>query len=136
MKAVPRVRIPVLPPLNTCMRKAVLILGLLFWVATTNTVLAQEENKPTVPLVNLPVMLDCGPAEVIAEMLIEYEEVPVAQATVMWRIPSGEYLSGPMTIFAHPENKTVSFVIDISNGYACIAFPGKDFGPYLQGTKT
>jgi len=118
------------------MKKAAFITGLLFWVATSLTVFAQEDSQPTQPMVNLPIMLDCGPAEVIAEMLIGYEEIPVAQAEVIWRIPSGEFRSGPMTIFAHPEKRTVSFVIDIGNSFACIAFPGNNFGPYAEGTKT
>ena len=118
------------------MRKAALIAGLLYWVATSISVLAQEESQPKQPMVNLPVMLDCGPMEVIAKMLVDYKEVPVAQADVIWKIPNGEYLSGPMTIFANPEDGTVSFVIEIGQGFACIAFPGKRFGPYIQGTKT
>ena len=114
------------------MRKAALITGLLFWVATSFTVLAQEKSND---LVQLPILLDCGPADKIAEMLVGYKEIPIAIADVMWRLPSGDYLLGSMTVFASPDSKTVSFVVqpkDVDD-FACIAFPGNNFQPYNNG---
>ena len=115
------------------MKKAALIAGLLFWVATSITVFAQEKDPE---IVQLPIMLDCGHVDKIAEMLVEYQEVPVAKATVIWRVPNGEFLTGPLTIFAHPEKRTISMVIQPSEDFACIAFPGNNFGPYVEGKKT
>ena len=134
MKAVPRVRIPVLPPLNTFMKRAALIVGLLFWVATSLTVFAQEKEDPEI--VQLPIMVDCGHVDTIAEMLAGYQEVPVAKAIVMWRLPNGEFLTGPLTIFAHPTDRTISMVIQPTEDFACIAFPGNNFGPYVEGEET
>jgi hypothetical protein len=115
------------------MKKAALITGLLFWVATSFTVFAQESTDP---LVQLPIMVDCGPTQQIDKILEGYEEVPVAKADVMWRLPSGDFLSGPLTIFAHPEKRTISMVIQPSEDFACIAFPGNNFGPYADGKET
>ena len=114
------------------MKRAALILGLLFWVATFTSSSAQERPG----IVQLPIFLDCGPTETIAQMVIDYEEVPVAQAEVLWRVPTGEFLSGPMTIFAHPEKRTISIVIQPTEDFACIAFPGNNFGPYVEGKRT
>ena len=116
------------------MKRATFILGLLFWVATFTSSSAQEKERPGI--VQLPILLDCGPTETIAQMVIDYEEIPVAQAEVLWRVPSGEFLSGPMTIFAHPETRTISIVIQPTEEFACIVFPGNNFGPYAQGKKT
>jgi hypothetical protein len=115
------------------MKRATFILGLLFWVATSFTVFAQESTDP---LVQLPIMVDCGPTQQIDKMLEGYEEIPVAQADVMWRLPSGEFLKGPMTIFANPKQFTISIVIYPAEEFACIAFPGNNFGPYVEGKKT
>jgi len=114
------------------MRKAALIAGLLFWVAISITAFAQEKKD----LIQLPILLDCGPVEKIAEMLVEYEEVPIASASVVWRLPSGEFIKGPMTIFAHPTDFTISIVIQPTENFACLAFPGNDFGPYTKGERT
>ena len=114
------------------MKRAALITGLLFWVATSITVFAQERKG----LVQLPILLDCGPTETIAEMLVDFQEVPVAKATVVWRLPTGEFIKGPMTIFAHPTNYTISLVIQPTENFACLAFPGENFGPYVEGEKT
>ena len=115
------------------MRKAALITGLLFWVATSVAVLAQEKDPE---IVQLPIMVDCGHVDKIAEMLIEYQEVPVAKAYVMWRLPSGEFMTGPLTIFAHPTDRTISMVIQPTEDFACITFPGNNFGPYVEDEET
>lgn len=118
------------------MKKAALILGLLFWVATSITVFAQEEQEQKSKLVQLPILLDCGSIQTISEMLVEYREIPIAQANVMWRLPDGKFLEGPMTIFAHPTDLTISIVIQPSAEFGCIAFPGKDFRPFgSNGTR-
>jgi hypothetical protein len=118
------------------MKRAALILGLLFWVATSITVFAQEEQEQKSKLVQLPILLDCGPIQAISELLVEYREIPIAQANVMWQLPSGQLLEGPMTIFAHPTNFTISIVIQATEDFGCIAFPGKDFRPFVSnGTK-
>ena len=115
------------------MTKAALITGLLFWVATSVAVFAQEKEPE---IVQLPIMLDCGHIDKISEMLVEYQEVPVAKATVIWRLPNGEFLTGPLTIFAHPTDRTISMVIQPTEDFACIAFPGNNFGPYVEGEET
>ena len=117
------------------MRKAALITGLLFWVATSFTVLAQEKSRD---LVQLPILLDCGPADKIAEMIVEYQEIPFAKASVIWRLPSGDFFAGYMTVFVSPDRQTVSFVVypDGQENFACMAFPGNNFGPVISGEKT
>jgi hypothetical protein len=118
------------------MKKAALILGLLFWVAASITVFAQEEQEQKSKLVQLPILLDCGSIQTISEMLVEYREIPIAQANVMWRLPDGKFLEGPMTIFAHPTDLTISIVIQPSAEFGCIAFVGKDFRPFdSNGTR-
>jgi hypothetical protein len=118
------------------MKRATLIAGLLFWVATSFTVFAQEEQEQKSKLVQLPILLDCGSIQAISELLVEYQEIPIAEANVMWRLPSGQYLEGPMTIFVHPTDLTISIVIQATEDFGCIAFPGKDFRPYTSGKKT
>lgn len=134
MKAVPRVRIPVLPPLNIIMMKKVapFILGLLFWVTTSLVVFAQEK-KPN--LIQLPIMVECGTVNDIASILREYQEIPTAEAIVTWILPNGQFLQGPMTIWINPDSRTMSITIQPSDDFVCMAFPGVEFGPYIKDGK-
>jgi len=111
------------------MKKAALIIGLLFWVATSVAGFAQEKNTN---LVQLPVMVECGPVDEIANILKKYKEIPTAKAIVTWILPSGQYMQGPMTIWINPDTRTVSIVIQPNEGFACLAFPGNDFGPFIS----
>lgn len=116
------------------MKRAALIIGLLFWVVTSISVLAQESTeRKTVPL---PILIDCGSVEEISIILKDFQEMPVAQGKAVWKIPNGQYLEGPMTIWINPTTLTFSITIQPSEETACIILPGAGFTPYNTGTKT
>jgi hypothetical protein len=94
---------------------------------------AQETPTPQVPLdegvMKLPIMVDCGPAQVVEKLLRSHGEIPTAQALVTWSLPNGQFLRGPMVIWANPETFSVSIVIMPAVDFACIVMPGANFGP-------
>ena len=117
------------------MKKAALILGLLFWVATSITVFAQE-RPPSDKFTSLPIMVDCGTTEDVSALLKAYGEIPTATSFVQWQIPNGGTLSGPMILWINPETFTMTVTIQPVEGFVCMLLPGKQFAPFLQGNKT
>jgi len=121
------------------MKNIVYILGLLCSVAFAGGLItgtsAFGQEKPN-QMVQLPIMIDCGPVEEVGKILQKYKELPTAKAMVTWRLPSGQYLSGPMTIWVNPETRTTSITIEPTEGFACVVMPGTDFGPFMQGSAT
>lgn len=119
------------------MQKTILM-GFLFWLLSATTVFAQPEAQtpratPQVPndgIVNLPVMLDCGPITSIMEILQNYKEVPTATGDASWRIPNGQMLKGRMVIWINPDTKSFSITIQPSEEMACIFLPGMNFAPF------
>lgn len=96
-------------------------------------VVAQEaptpQQDPSQGIMKLPIMVDCGPREVVEKLLRDHGEIPTAQALVTWSLPSGQYLRGPMVIWANPKTFTVSIVIMPAIDFACIVMPGANFSP-------
>jgi hypothetical protein len=118
------------------MQKTILI-GFLFWLLSATTVFAQPEATPSptpqVPndgIVNLPVMLDCGPIASIMEILQNYKELPTATGDASWRIPNGQMLKGRMVIWINPQTKSFSITIQPNEDMACIFLPGMNFAPF------
>jgi len=117
------------------MKRTALIIGLLFWVATSITVFAQENQSPQ-NIIPLPIVIDCGSKQEIAKILIEYKEIAVAQGNATWKIPNGQYLQGPMTVWINPQTFTFSITIEPTSETACIVMPGTNFQPVVQGKTT
>jgi|TARA_B110000285_G_scaffold143021_1_gene159824 hypothetical protein len=96
-------------------------------------VVAQEaptpQQDPSQGIMKLPIMVDCGPREVVEKLLRDHGEIPTAQALVTWSLPNGQYLRGPMVIWANPKTFTVSIVIMPAIDFACIVMPGANFSP-------
>lgn len=121
--------------LNTSMKKATLLIGLLFWVTTSFTVFAQE-SPPSNKFNNLPMMVDCGTMEDVSALLQKHGEVPTASSMVQWQIPGGGTLSGPMILWVNPDTRTMTITIQPSEGFVCMLLPGTRFAPFIQGTAT
>lgn len=119
------------------MQKTILI-GVLVWLLSATTVFAQPEAQtpqtaPQVPnngIVNLPVMLDCGPITSIMEILANFKELPTATGDATWKIPNGQILKGKMVIWINPQTKSFSITIQPSSEMACIFLPGMNFAPF------
>ena len=117
------------------MKKATLLIGLLFWVTTSFTVFAQE-RPPSNKFNNLPMMVDCGTMEDVSALLQKHGEVPTASSMVQWQIPGGGTLSGPMILWVNPDTRTMTITIQPSEGFVCMLLPGTRFAPFIQGTAT
>ena len=117
------------------MKKAALLVGLLFWVATSFTVFAQE-RPPSNTFNSLPIMVDCGTMEDVSALLQKHGEVPTASSIVQWQIPGGGTLSGPMILWINPDTRTMTITIQPAEGFVCMLLPGTQFAPFLQGNKT
>ena len=100
---------------------------------------AQETPTPQVPLdegvMKLPILVDCGPRPVVEKLLKSHGEIPTAQALVTWSLPNGQFLRGPMVIWANPKTFSVSIVILPAADFACIVMPGANFGPVASEGK-
>ena len=117
------------------MKKATLLIGLLFWVTISFTVFAQESPLPN-KFNNLPIMVDCGTMEDVSALLQKHGEVPTASSMVQWQIPGGGTLSGPMILWVNPDTRTMTITIQPSEGFVCMLLPGTRFAPFIQGTAT
>ena len=109
------------------MKRATYIIGLLFWVASVFTVNAQEQ-KPS-NITPLPILIECGPVQEIESAPLNSNEVPVAEASVSWMIPSGQFITAPLVIWANPSTRSMSMILHVTPEMACLAFPGIEFGP-------
>lgn len=87
------------------------------------------QQQPNSQVMKLPILVDCGPAEVVEALLRNHGEIPTAQALVTWSLPNGQFLRGPMVIWANPKTFSVSIVIMPAVDFACIVMPGANFGP-------
>jgi hypothetical protein len=102
-----------------------------------STVVHAEQSTPpqgpgAEPSTILPIMVECGTPEVVGQMLVRYQEVPTAEGTATWRIPTGQLLTGPMVIWINPETKTYSITIQPSDDMVCVVLPGNGFGAWTS----
>lgn len=110
---------------------AILLSGAMFTQLTAQE--TQEtptpQQQPNAQVMKLPILVDCGPAEIVEALLRKHGEIPTAQALVTWGLPNGQFLRGPMVIWANPKTFSVSIVIMPAVDFACIVMPGANFGP-------
>jgi|TARA_B100001094_G_C18164476_1_gene791240 hypothetical protein len=94
------------------------------------------QQEPNQGVMKLPILVDCGPAPVVEKLLRDHGEIPTAQALVTWSLPNGQFLRGPMVIWANPITFSVSIVIMPAVDFACIVMPGANFGPVINEGKS
>jgi hypothetical protein len=113
-----------------------LLLGfLLVFVNFTNPALSQEQPQFQQGVMRLPIMVDCGPSEVMMKAIVtEYKELPFAQMLVSFTAPNGQVLSGWGKIWVNAETRTWSYVVTFPDSdQVCYFLGGKDFGPTDKG---
>jgi hypothetical protein len=106
----------------------------------TNTT---EEPAPTPPgppmppqgqYQTLPIMIDCGRYEDVVSIIIKAGEQPLAAGKILFKIPDGRAIEAILEMWANPETRTFTSVLRVTDEYACLVFPGKEFmGAPQQG---
>ena len=124
--------------ININMTKLALILGLVFWACFIPIKSLAQEHEVETPIVNLPILVDCGKKDSIAEITDRYEEIPFMEGIVAWRIPNGQMLEGPMHFYYNPKSGSFSIVVTPTNGddVACIFVMGRSLKPYVSRNET
>ena len=64
-------------------------------------------------VLNLPNMVDCGPPDVVLEIIRKYEEQPIATAESFVMHPDGTMYPGTMYFFGNIQERTYSIVVSI-----------------------
>ena len=123
--------------INISMKRLALILGLVFWACFYPLKSLAQENEVQPPIVNLPILIDCGTKEAIAEITDRYEEIPFMEGIIAWRIPSGHLLEGPMHFYYNPTSGSFSIVVTPSDeNLACVFVMGRSLKPYISRDQT
>lgn len=113
--------------------------GVIEALNTTTT----DEPAPTPGLPNippqgqyqtLPIMIDCGRYEDVVSIIIKAGEQPFAAGKILFKIPDGRAIEAVLELWANPETRTFTSVLKVTDEYACLVFPGKEFmGAPQQG---
>ena len=112
--------------------------------------IAEHESTPQTPtpetidpkifedMFRLPTFIDCGTPEVVMKMLVDYEEIPIAQGQTFTIRPDLQLQPGPFTLFVNPETGSFSFVVQFKPAdfgpIWCITQAGSNFGPTAKRT--
>lgn len=98
------------------------------------------EPTPGIPMppqgsyLTLPIMIDCGNYKDVIGIVIRAGEQPFAAGKVLFKIPDGRAIEATLELWANPETRSFTSVLKITEEYACLVFPGKDFqGAPQQG---
>lgn len=119
------------------MKRLALILGLVFWACFYPLKSLAQENEVDLPIVNLPILVDCGTKDAIEEITDRYEELPFMEGIVAWRIPSGQMLEGPMKFYYNPKSGSFSMVVTPDGeNVACVFVMGRSLKPYISRDQT
>lgn len=103
----------------------------------TTTPLPKDGPKPTpgMPIAKWPGLFDCGPTQVITDIIGKYEEVPFLQMNGVIQIPDGRTIPTGARIYFNPKTTTFSLVAHFQNGFSCIMFYGNSLAP-ITGQKS
>lgn len=131
---------------------ALLSLAIGLWVApatatggvigalNTNTTEEPAPTPPGLPMPpqgqyqTLPIMIDCGRYEDVVSIIIKAGEQPFAAGKILFKIPDGRAIEAILEMWANPETRTFTSVLKVTDEYACLVFPGKEFmGAPQQG---
>ena len=82
----------------------------------------------------LPIMIDCGRYEDVISIILKAGEQPFAAGKILFKIPDGRAIEAVLEMWANPETRTFTSVLKVTDEYACLVFPGKEFmGAPQQG---
>ena len=100
----------------------------------------QPDSKIFEDMFRLPSLIDCGPPEMVAKMMEDYKEVPVAEGNTFINRPDLMLQPGPFTLYVNPNTKSWTMVVKFKPaGFPemwCTVGAGTDFGPVLQKTSS
>ena len=106
----------------------------------TNTTAEPAPTPPGLPMPpqgqyqTLPIMIDCGRYEDVVSIIIKAGEQPFAAGKILFKIPDGRAIEAILEMWANPETRTFTSVLKVTDEYACLVFPGKEFmGAPQQG---
>lgn len=107
---------------------------------TTEEPAPEPRPTPGLPLppegqyLSLPIMIDCGRYQDVISIIAKANETPFAAGKILFKIPDGRVIEAILELWANPETRTFTHIIKVTNEYACLVFPGKDFmGAPQQG---
>lgn len=111
------------------MRRLLTILVVAFFFVTTTINAEEEGSHPTDQF--LSPMLPCNDWAVITHNLVnDYNEVPVADATGALTMQDSTVFGGETVIFINPDTGSYTLVFrDEKTSIACILAAGEKFGP-------
>ena len=82
----------------------------------------------------LPIMIDCGRYSDVISIILKAGEQPFAAGKILFKIPDGRAIEAILEMWANPETRTFTSVLKVTDEYACLVFPGKEFmGAPQQG---
>ena len=78
----------------------------------------------------LPIMVDCGPGQPIVDIINRHGEIPFANFELFLRIPNGQILRQPATMFVNSQTGSWSIVAWFPESEtACIVQSGISLSP-------
>ena len=114
--------------------------GVIGALNTTTTDEPAPAPTPGLPLppegqyLSLPIMIDCGRYQDVISIILKAGEQPFAAGKILFKIPDGRAIEAVLEMWANPETRTFTSVLKVTDEYACLVFPGKEFmGAPQQG---
>ena len=114
--------------------------GVIGALNTTTTDEPAPTPTPGLPLppegqyLSLPIMIDCGRYQDVISIILKAGEQPFAAGKILFKIPDGRAIEAVLELWANPETRTFTSVLKVTDEYACLVFPGKEFmGAPQQG---
>ena len=88
------------------------------------------EPTPEDMIKQLPIMVDCGPGQPIVDIINRHGEIPFANFELFLRIPNGQILRQPATMFVNSQTGSWSIVAWFPESEtACIVQSGISLSP-------
>ena len=114
--------------------------GVIGALNTTTTDEPAPAPTPGLPLppegqyLSLPIMIDCGRYQDVISIILKAGEQPFAAGKILFKIPDSRAIEAVLEMWANPETRTFTSVLKVTDEYACLVFPGKEFmGAPQQG---
>lgn len=114
------------------------VIGALNTTTTDEPAPTPTPDLPNIPpqgqYQTLPIMIDCGRYSDVISIILKAGEQPFAAGKILFKIPDGRAIEAVLEMWANPETRTFTSVLKVTDEYACLVFPGKEFmGAPKQG---
>jgi len=95
-----------------------------------------EEQTPQTVFTQLPVLVTCGPRELLLKPVHEAEEILVAEMDSVFTVPGPNQLEAKGELWISPTNRTFTYVMNFNDVSSCFFTAGANFRPSTSGTPT